>query len=136
LRAIQFDIQKHRLLGNKKGKTPFLCVWLGKEFRDHPELFTYYHALTRRFVVALWVNKAAGLFTDVKNLGYRIQAVTREDVEELRQRLRRPADPVVMTETLRREEYQEMRRETDREQLSWEKRQPRRVQVVGNYASN
>jgi len=86
--------------------------------------------------VALWVNKAAGLFTDVKNLGYRIQAVTREDVEELRQRLRRPADPVVMTETLRREEYQEMRRETDREQLSWEKRQPRRVQVVGNYASN
>lgn len=86
--------------------------YLRREYPDR-KLFTYFHLTTKNWVIAEWCNKMRGTAAEVMVAGHAPCLSSREQAQELRQRLRAPANRGAIKANLDAIDRGRLRKEAD-----------------------
>ena len=83
LGACQYRAELHKIIH------PPLEEWIQRNAGTEVDcIFVYYHNREKTFVVGWWVNKSAGLFVDLFNMGYALSNFDSSDAQSLIRTLR------------------------------------------------
>ena len=114
-----FDAGQHAVIH------PELEDWIHREIPDRnflDRVFVYRHLLYGTFVIAQWLNRDAGLFIDVMNLGYSLGNFDKEKARTLRSNIMQPITGRQARDCMRKAQDDHVERRQEADQLERGKR--------------